>query len=567
MSRILKSSGAAGLATLISRILGYVREWSYSIFLGTGPIADAFFTAFMIPNLFRRLLGEGALTAGFIPIFKEMEAAGDTRGMWRATNAVLSAVSLACATVCALGMIGITVFLWSVDRHWFDLEIHHELLLHLMRAMFPYLLLVCVAAVLIGVLNARGSFFLPAMGGTMLNVVMIASVFIVAPRFGIALDQQVFGLAAGVLVAGTAQALFQLPALWKDGYRWEWVSPWNDPVVREVVRRMAPATIGVAAFQLNVVVTNLLALHTGKALVSSFNSAVRLMELPQGVFGISMATFLLTELSGLAAKKKYSEFRNALIDGVRYLIFLNALASVLLCVLAVPIMRLLFQYGRFDQDSTHQASFALQCLAPGLLVFSLINVVARAFYALGDTMTPMKISIAALVLNLMFVFFLLPMLRQGGMGIANTMSAFINLALLTFALKKKLPSLAVKELLPLSISVLLAAGLAGTTAWILSQNFERRWKAKTEWPLEKEIRVRDRFGKEVLRKQADWPARWQAIQWRALGFGVPGVAATIVYFGATLAMGLSQPKEIAKVLMRKKSAEPPLDTSDRSSGP
>ena len=233
-------------ATMTSRVLGMVREMAYASFMGVGWITDAFMVAFMIPNLFRRLLGEGALTAAFIPAFKEKEKLAGETEMWRAANAVISGLLVATAAVVILGALAISAALFF-GKHFYSAET--DLMLRLLRVMLPYLLLVCLAAIFMGILNARGHFFVPALGAGMLNVVMIASVFLLAPKFGVQLHEQIFGLALGVLVAGAVQAAFQLPLLRKEGFRWRWVSPWTEPTVRHVVKQMLPGTIGVAAFQ------------------------------------------------------------------------------------------------------------------------------------------------------------------------------------------------------------------------------------------------------------------------------------------------------------------------------
>jgi putative peptidoglycan lipid II flippase len=310
------------------------------------------------------------------------------------------------------------------------------------------------------------------MGATMLNVVMITSVYWLAPKFGVGLPPaarlpvQIFALAYGVLAAGVAQAAFQLPTLWHDGFRYAWVSPWKNETVRRVVRQMVPGTIGVAAFQINVALVQLVALFVGTGIVSSFNGAVRLMELPQGMFGISLATFLLPTLSGLAADKNYPEFRTTLRHGLASLMFVNLIASVLLVALAEPIVRLLFEHGeKFTAGSTSRVSFALVCLAPGLVAFSTANILARAFYALGDTKTPMQISLMCLAINFIAACLLMPLLREGGPGIANIFTSAINVSLLLFALRKKLARL---ELSPLRHSLrrlAIAALLAGVIAW------------------------------------------------------------------------------------------------------
>lgn len=468
---MLKASGAMAAATMTSRLLGMVREMVYSRFMGDGWVAAAFQVAFTIPNLFRRLLGEGALTAAFIPVFKEKEKAAGEEEMWRAANAVISGLIAAASAVIALVLLGVSL---ALVVHQFSEKT--QLMLELLRWMFPYMLLVCLAAAFMGMLNARGYFFIPAMGATMLNVVMISSVLWLAPRWGTVLPQQIFALAVGVLVAGVAQAAFQLPTLRRDGFRYRWVSPWRDETVRRVVRQMIPGAIGVAAFQINVALIQGLGFWWDTPqgpIIAPFNYAVRLMELPQGVFGISLATFLLPTLSGLAAEKKYPEFRVIVRHGIEHLILVNLLMSVLLVTLAEPIIRLLFEGAKFGPDSTLRTTLALECLAPSLVAYSLVNVLARAFYALGDTRTPMNISIVCLGLNLLFAFCLVTRFRQGGLGLANTVSSAFNLALLGYALRRKLGRLEMEPLratlLPQFLAALLAAGIAVWTshAWDL----------------------------------------------------------------------------------------------------
>jgi putative peptidoglycan lipid II flippase len=462
MSKMLKSSGGIGAATMTSRVLGLVREQVYAAFMGTSGVYGAFIYAYMAPNLFRRLLGEGALTAAFIPIFKAKEKTEGADSMWRAANAVLSgliAVSSA-IVLAAVAVIGLLLALgwWKPDT---------RLMLQLMALMFPYMALACVGAVFIGILNARGHFFIPALGAAILNIVMIASVLLLAPVMGKRLDTRIFALAIGVLAAGVAQALFQVPTLRGEGFRYRWVSPWRDPTVREVVTKMIPSTIGVAAFQLNVMLTQGLAFGENVRIVGQFAYAVRLMELPQGVFGLSLATFLLPTLSGLALEKNFPQFRLTLRQAASHIIFINLLASVLLVTLAAPIVRLLFERGRFDAYSTEQVSFALVCLVPGLVSFSLVNIFARAFYAVGDLVTPMKISVFCLAINLLFAAVMLFAfhLGPGALGLANTLSATCNLFLLLFALRKKLRTLEMKETVD-QLPLLAAAGLAAAlTAW------------------------------------------------------------------------------------------------------
>jgi putative peptidoglycan lipid II flippase len=242
---------------------------------------------------------------------------------------------------------------------------------------------------------------------------------------------------------------------------------------------MIPGTIGVAAFQLNVTLVLAVAFWVDPQIVASFNYAVRLMELPQGMFGISLATYLLPTLSGLAAEKNYAEFRATLRHGVGTLVFLNLIAAILLVVLAEPIVRLIFQHGRFTDASTARVAFALMCLAPGLVAFSTVNILARAFYALGDTQTPMKISIACLLVNLILAAALVEPLRQGGLGLANTVTSVCNVSLLSFALRKKLGQLEMASLRATFLPLAIAGTLAGLTAWFGWRSWENSLGHKT----------------------------------------------------------------------------------------
>src|SRR6266545_1791587 len=435
MSQMLKSSGALATATLTSRVLGLVREMVYAAFMGNTPVASAFTLAFQVPNLFRRLLGEGALTAAFIPIFKQKEIGEGEQEMWRVANVVISGLVVAAAGVTVLVVAGISLALLFGT---YDAET--RLMLQLLDIMFPYMLLACLAAALMAMANARGHFFVPALGAAMLNVVMIGSVLFLAPLMGDRLEKQIFGLALGVLAAGVAQAAFQLPGLYREGYRYRWVSPWRDPTVYEVIRKMLPGSIGVAAFQINVLITQSFSFWFDPTIVSTFNYSVRLMELPQGL---------------------------------GYLAFVNLIAASVALALAEPIVRLLFERGKFDAEATQRVALALACLAPGLLLFSMVNILARAFYALNDIKTPMKIALFCLGLNLIFALWLVQRYREAGLGVANTMSAAFNVWLLFYALRRKLSRLELSGLMQTTLAVLAAAVLAGGTAWLLNLWWEQ----------------------------------------------------------------------------------------------
>jgi len=460
--------------------------------MGDTWVAGAFKTALMIPNLFRRLLGEGALTASFIPLFKEKERTQGEAEMWKAANAVISGLILSASIIVVLVMAGITIALvTSAPSGGFSeglaqavpglkseatgrLNESTRLMLELARVMFPYMLLACLAAILMGMLNARGHFFVPALGSCLMNLTMIGSVVFLTPFFGKRLEDQIFALAYGILIAGIAQAAYQMPTLLKEGFKPRWITPFGNPDVRREVRQMVPGMLGVAAFQFNVLTTTSIAWWVDERIVAAYDYAVRLMELPQGLFAISLSTYLLPTLAGLATEKKFSEFNATYKQAVGYLFCTNWLASILLVVLAVPMIRLLFQHGKFDHESTRNAAFALSCLGPGLLAFSMVNITARAFYALGDTTTPMKISAFCLILNVLLAFWTVPALREGGMGLANTLSAIVNVYLLIFGLKKKMSKLQFADLRGVLLQMVGAGILAGILAYLTSYLWETK---------------------------------------------------------------------------------------------
>lgn len=516
MPRWLSSSGAAGAATLLSRILGFVRESAYAAFMGTGPVADAFFLAFQIPNLFRRLLGEGALSAAFIPVFKETERKEGDAAAWRVGLAFTWAVLIATTAVCLVMFLVLSVLIFASN-----VEVYTELMFRLMRWMLPYLPLVCVAAGFIGMLNARRHFFLPALGSTMLNVAMLASVWFIAPLYGKDLDHRVFGLAVGILIAGVLQAGFQVPALLKEGFRFHWLDPRKEPAVHEIVRRMGPTVVGVAAFQLNTVLCQGFAYSHGREIVSSFNYAIRLMELPQGVVGISLATVLLPELSALVADKKFPEFRSTLSEGLRQVFFLTLLPAVLLLTLAVPMVRLLFERGAFVPDSTQRVAFMLACLTPGLMAFSLNNILARAFYALGDTATPMRISLASIAANLVAAFLSISFFPKAGLAIASSFSAIVNCTLLFYGLRRAQPKFALSPFVPGLLRMAAAGLVAGGVAWGTHALCERQ------------------LGHATLVS-------------RIVEVFVPITTASLAYGGVALAIGLEEVRDVLAVLRRRR---------------
>lgn len=459
---MLKSSGAMAVATMMSRVLGMVRVVLLAQFFGTSVVAGAFTFAFSIPNLFRRLLGEGALTAAFIPIFKEYEAMEGESAMWRVANVVISALMAVSVLIVLVVMVGLSLAIAS-DAF----SDHFLLVMKLTRVMFPYMMMICLAAIFMGILNSRGQFFLPALAGTLLNLVLIPTILFVAPRWGVELDAQVFALGYGVLLAGCIQMFYMLPNLRREGFRFQWINPIGHPMVKAVWSRMLPGLLGVAAFQINVFLTSAIAAGVDLEILASWEYAVRLFELPQGVFGVSLATFLLPTLAGLAAEKKMPEFKQTLTRGLGYIIFINAVMGGFLLILAEPMIRLLFERGRFDAESTMRAASALRWLGLALVPYSVNSILSRAFFAVGDTRTPMRLSAVCLALNLVTTCLLIGPYQEAGLAISNCLTSVLNTFLLVFALRRKIGSSGFRGLIAMVLQVICVLAVSLSIGWFL----------------------------------------------------------------------------------------------------
>lgn len=459
-SSMVRSTGALSVATMTSRVLGLVREMVFASFMGQGLVASAFFYAFTIPNMFRRLLGEGALSAAFVPLFTERLHKEGKEAAWRAANSVASAVAVALVAIAALVVGGLCLTLALAD-----LNEAHRLILRLTATMFPYMIFICLAGLAMGVLNSMRHFFVPAFSPVLMNIVLISSVFVICPQFGQTLETQVMGLAIGVLLGGIVQLAYQLPQLWREGWRPRWSLNWHDETLRHVGKLFAPSVIGVVAYQINVIVARTLGFFVGDYVPAALNNADRLMELPQGVFGVSLATYMLPALSAIVARGAMEEFRVELGRALRFLMVITVPATVGLIVLGEPIVRLLFERGRFDAESTRHCAFALQFSALGLSFYSSTSIIARGFYALKDTRTPMYAAVVSMVVNIIFSLFLMWPLKEGGLALANSLSAMFNATVLFILLRRRVGMLHGSTLAATAARIALAALIMAAACW------------------------------------------------------------------------------------------------------
>jgi putative peptidoglycan lipid II flippase len=431
---VVSAVGAIGAATLASRVLGYLRDMVVAHAFGAGPVTDAFLVAFRIPNLLRRLLGEGALATAVIPVFTETLTRGGPEAFGRLARAATGAAIVVLCLVSALGMllshqvVALMAPGWRADAALFDLAVT------LTRVMFPYLVLVGLAALAMGALNAHHRFFTAALGPAVVNVAMIVAVLGLAGH----LDPPVMALAVGVLVGGLGQLLVQLPELRRLGVPLRPSAEWRHPAVARIAHRLWPAVFALAAVQITVVVNTLLASLLPAGTVSYLYYADRVMEFPLGIFGIALATAALPSMSAQAARGELVALRATLEFALRMAVFVAVPAAVGLVLLGAPIVQLLFQRGEFSAADALLTAQALTGYAVGLPAFSATRIAAQTFYALGDTRTPVVVGFLSVAVNVVLALLLMWPLRHTGLALASSLSSYVNVLGLCWLLRRRL---------------------------------------------------------------------------------------------------------------------------------
>jgi putative peptidoglycan lipid II flippase len=431
---VVSAVGSIGLATLASRVLGYVRDMVVAHAFGAGPTTDAFFVAFRIPNLLRRLLAEGALSTAVIPVFTETLTREGPAAFGRLARAVTGAAIVVLCSVAALGALAAPLVVAAMAPGWRTDTGLFELAVMLTRALFPYLVFVGLAALAMGALNAHHRFFTAALGPAVLNLAMIAAVVGLASR----LTTPIMALAVGVLVGGLGQLLVQLPELRRLGVPLRPSAEWRHPAVARIAQRLWPAVFALAAVQVTVVVNTLLASLLPAGTVSYLYYADRVMEFPLGVFGIALATAALPSMSAQAARRDLPALRATLEFALRLSAFVAVPATVGLLLLGGPIVQVLFQRGEFSVSDAALTAQALAGYAVGLPAFSATRIAAQTFYALGDTRTPVLIGFVSVAVNVVLALLLMWPLRHTGLALASSLSSYVNVIGLCWMLHRRL---------------------------------------------------------------------------------------------------------------------------------
>jgi putative peptidoglycan lipid II flippase len=430
---LLRAVAAVSSLTFLSRVLGFVRDYFIARLFGAGPATDAFFVAFRIPNLLRRMFAEGAFSQAFVPLLSEYrnrQSADETR---RLIDVIGTTLFLALVAVTALGMLAAPVIGYVFAPAWFhDKPEQFALTVQLLRITFPYILFISLVALAAGVLNTWGRFGVPAFTPVLLNVSFIVAAAFFADRF----DPPVVALAWAVFAGGALQLAFQLPFLARVGMLPRWRFEPGHAGMRRVLRLMGPALLGVSASQLSLLINTIFASFLAAGSVSWLYYADRLMELPAGVLGVAVGTVLLPHLSRHHASGAAEEYTRLLDWGLRVTLLLAVPAAVALAVLAVPLITTLFHYGAFGIEDVAMTRRALVAYSVGLVGMILVKILAPGFYARQNVVTPVKIgALTLLATQLMNVAFIVP-LQHAGLALAIGLGACLNAGLLFRTLRR-----------------------------------------------------------------------------------------------------------------------------------
>lgn len=470
MSHEKRIAGAATVisaATSLSRVLGYVRDAAIAYVFGAGLLADAFFMAFRISNLLRRLVGEGALTSSFVPIFTEEKHKRSTESARELSSSVFTLFAIILMAVCALGMffseeiVRVMAPGFVVDPEKFSLTVS------LTRLLFPYMVFIGLMAIAMGVLNSFRHFAAPALAPVFFNLAIIASVFAIAPL----LVSPVYSIVIGVLVGGILQLAIQLPYLAKFGMTPRLSFKFSDPAIKRIFLLMAPATFGIGIYQLNLFVTMWFSSSLPEGAVSYLYYAGRLMELPLGIFAVSVTTAVLPTLSEQVAKKEWDGVKGSLSFAVRLVNFVTIPATIGLVVLAVPIVDALFRRGEFTAVDAAGTAAALFWYALGLVPVAVSRIFISVFYSMKDTATPVWVAFVAFVVNAAFCFALVGPMGHEGLALATTISSAVNCAVLFVILKLRLGRFGATEVVASALKSIGASAVMGLVVYLVALGF------------------------------------------------------------------------------------------------
>jgi len=462
--KIVRAATTIGIGTLLSRILGFLRDMVIANFFGAGMAADAFFVAFRIPNLWRRLVGEGSLTISFIPVYTEYLTQKSEEETREVTHIAFTIAGVVLLILTLFGILFSSFLIRIIAPGWYiKYPETFQLTVTLNRIIFPYLFFMGLFALCMGTLNSLRHFFAPAFAPIFLNISIIVSVFLFYHTFKV----PVMTLALGVLAGGLIQFLFQIPFLLNRRITFRFNFKFRHPAIKRIGLLMIPGLIGTGVYQLNVFIDTIFASFLPSGSVSYLFFADRLMEFPLGIFAMAIGMASLPSLSGLASQGKMEELKETLSFTFRLVCFISVPAMVGLISLKTPIINLLFQRGLFDYSATEKTAFALLFYSVGLWAIAGSRTIVPAFYSLQDTWTPLKIALICLGANVIFNTILIFPLKHGGLALATSLSSTLNLILLFRKLGPKLGGIDIRKNIKSLLRIFLCSLPMGLAAYLI----------------------------------------------------------------------------------------------------
>lgn len=431
---VARAAGIVGLATMLSRVFGFIRDMVVAAFFGAGIATDAFFVAFRIPNLLRRLLGEGSLTVAFIPVFTEYLKTKSRESALELASIALTFLSIVLVLVSLAGVLLSPLVVSLMAPGFINNPVQFDLAVFLTRVMFPYIFFISLVALCMGILNSLRHFAAPALSPVVLNIAMIVCTLLFHRYF----QEPITALAVGVMLGGVLQLALQWPFMIKMGVRLKPNFNFQHPGMKKIGRLLIPTLVGSGIYQINIFIGTILASVLPKGSVSFLYYADRVVELPLGVFAIAVGTASLPSLSAQVAKGLFEDFKTTISFSLRLILFITIPATVALIALREPIVSVLFQRGAFDAYSTRMTAQALLYYTVGLWAFSVIRVIDSAFFSLQDRRSPLKAAFVSLLVNVGLSILLMFPLKHGGLALATSAASAINVLMLSYILRRKI---------------------------------------------------------------------------------------------------------------------------------
>lgn len=468
--RLAHAAGLAGIATLTSRILGLVRDQVLAALFGAGDEMDAFLVAFRIPNLVRDLFAEGAMSAAFVPTFTRHLTLRGKDEAWRLGNHVLNALLVITGAAVLIGCIFARPLVSLYAESYASVPGKLELTIQLARVMVPFLTLVAVAAAMMGMLNSLRHYFVPALAPATFNVVAIVFALLLTPVMPMVGLPRIMSVAIAALVGGLTQVMVQWPPLRREGFRYKPLLDFRDPGLRQVLILMGPGTLGLAATQVNLFVSTLLATTQGTGAVSWLQYAFRVMYLPLGLFGVSIATAVLPAAARHAALQDRGAIRHTVARGLALMLLVNIPATCGLVILSTEIIRLLFERGHFTPVDTAATAAALRLYAVGLVGYSTTRIISPVFYALGRSRVPVVLSGVSVTINLVLSVLFVGVMGFRGLALATSVAALANATLCVWLLRDQLGGIGGRHLAGTCAKVLVAAATMSAVVFAVNRS-------------------------------------------------------------------------------------------------